>query len=324
MYANRSGVPQMKNAPLVTVVITTYNRPQLVRRAIKSVLAQTYERLEIIVVEDGSNSGIEAWLGRQGVDQIRYIRHQENRGLATARNTGLEYAQGKYVAYLDDDDEWLPQKTMKQVELAEKLSESCAVIYCGARIVSPDGDAVGENTPRLRCDIREAIHKNGLFTIPSSCLLRREALKDIDGYDGNLSSHIDHDIWLQLAQVGYSAEYVNECLVNAHQHQSYQMTADTETRIQATRAFCDKWRPELTDWWGPREADKYCSEFQARVMGMLGWSLVRRGQKMQSAKYFLSAIHHGPMKREYYQGLVASVLGENLYDGLVQILRQHR
>jgi glycosyltransferase involved in cell wall biosynthesis len=314
----------MANQPLVTAVVTTYDRPQLVRRAIKSALAQTYEPLEIIVVEDGSNGSVKVWLEEQGFDHIRYIRHEENQGLAAARNTGLKLARGKYIAYLDDDDEWLPEKTAKQVKLAEKEAKSCAVVYCGALVVSPEGDLVGENMPRLKGDIREAIHEKGLFTIPSSCLFQREALECIGGYDENLSSHIDHDIWLQLAQAGYAAEYVSECLVRAHQHLGYQMTTDVEARMQATREFCDKWRLELTDWWRQREAERYCSEFRARVMGMLGWSLVESGQRMQSAKCFLSAIRHHPTQRRYYQGLVASALGRSNYDGLVQSLKQIR
>jgi glycosyltransferase involved in cell wall biosynthesis len=308
--------------PLVTAVVTTYDRPQLVRRAIESALSQSYEPLEVIVVEDGSDSGVETWLEEQGFDHVRYIRHEENRGLTAARNTGLRYARGKYVAYLDDDDEWLPDKTAKQVKLAEKEAKSCAVVYCGALIVSRGGNGVGENMPRLKGDIREAIHEKGLFTIPSSCLFRREALERIGGHDENLSSHIDHDIWLQLAQAGYAADYVSECLVRAHRHQSYQMTTDVEARVQATREFCDKWHPELTDWWGDREAQKYCSEFRARVMGMLGWSLVESGKRMQSAKCFLSAIRHHPAQRRYYQGLVASVLGKSTYDDLVGALKR--
>lgn len=314
----------MANQPLVTAVVTTYNRPQLVQCAIKSVLAQTYGSMEIIVAEDGSDSGLESWLDEKGFGHVRYIRHEENRGLAAARNTGLRYAQGKYVAYLDDDDEWLPQKTAKQVELAEKEAEFYAVIYCGALVVSSEGNVAGENMPRLRGDIREAIHEKGLFTIPSSCLFRREALERIGGYDENLASHIDHDIWLQLAQAGHAAEYVRDCLVRVHKHQRYQMTTDVEARVQATREFCDKWRSELTGWWGECAAQNYCSGFRARVMGMLGWSLVESGQRMQSAKCFLSAIRYHPAQRRYYQGLVASALGKSNYDGLVGSLKRFR
>ena len=101
---------------LVTVVVTTYDRPTLVKRALQSVFAQTYSSLEIIVVEDGSSTDTESWLRAQD-STVKYICHQMNKGLAAARNTGLKHASGEYIAYLDDDDEWKPNRIEKQIEL---------------------------------------------------------------------------------------------------------------------------------------------------------------------------------------------------------------
>jgi hypothetical protein len=187
--------------------------------------------------------------------------------------------------------------------------------------VKPGGEVIGENTPRLSGDIRAAIRDKGLYTIPSSCLFWREALKDIGGYDETLSSHIDHDIWLQLAEYEYGAEYVNECLVKAYHHQGYQMTTDVESRLEATEVFCDKWRPKLTEWWGYRRARKYCVKFKARVMGMLGWAYIESKNNLLSVKAFLGAIYRDPSNRRYYQGLLASLIGKNLYDLLIRKLK---
>ncbi len=133
MYANRGGVSEMKKTPLVTAVVTTYNRPQLVQRAIKSVLSQTYEPLEIILVEDGSDSGVGAWLQEERLEHIHYICHEENRGLAAARNTGLKLSHGTYIAYLDDDDEE-PPMPVGLGELGAPLEAFAAFL----RIVPPD------------------------------------------------------------------------------------------------------------------------------------------------------------------------------------------
>jgi glycosyltransferase involved in cell wall biosynthesis len=306
---------------LVTVVVTTYNRPKLVRRAVKSVLSQTYVPMEVIIVEDGSDSGIVGWLKNQKLDDIRYIRHGKNEGLAAARNTGLQNAQGEYVAYLDDDDEWLSQKITKQVDLALKRARSYGVIYCGALVISSKENVIGKNRPRLRGDIRGAIREKGLFTIPSSCLFRKEALLRVGGYDENLSSHIDHDIWLKLAQARYAADFVSQCLVKAHKHQNDQMTTDAEARMQATRQFCSKWDPILTDWWTTAEAEKYCSKFLARVIGMLGWASVYAGDRKNALKYFLTAIYHYPANSRFYRGLVATIVGGDFYNHIVSMLK---
>lgn len=319
MYANRGGVPEMtQGLPLVTAVVTTYDRPQLVQRAIKSVLAQTYEPLEIIVVEDGSESGIEVWLREENPDHVQYIHHEKNLGLAAARNTGFRYAKGRYVAYLDDDDEWAPEKVARQVELAEASTDAHAVIYCGASLISVSGKVVGEIRPRLRGDVRTTIGKNGLFTIPSSCLFRRGALEQVGGYDESLPSHIDHDIWLELGRHKYAAECVDECLVRVPRHQEARMTVDAETRLRATDVFCHKWRPELETWFGRRAANRYCLEFAARVTAILGWACVYRGDRREAARHFLSALARDPMNLGVYKGLIAAAVGGGPYDRLVR------
>ena len=112
-----------KSYPLVTACITTYNRPQLVQRAIQSVLYQNYRAVEIIVVEDGSDSGVADWIQEKGLTQIKYIRHDYNCGLAAARNTGIENANGDYIAFLDDDDEWKPGCVEKRIDILSNLSK---------------------------------------------------------------------------------------------------------------------------------------------------------------------------------------------------------
>jgi O-antigen biosynthesis protein len=95
-------------APLVSVIVPTYNRPDMLAATLESILNQTYQRLEIIVVNDCGLEveNIAGWLNRQG--NITYVRHACNRGLAAARNTGIKLARGKYLAYLDDDDLFYP------------------------------------------------------------------------------------------------------------------------------------------------------------------------------------------------------------------------
>ncbi|MDR9432101.1 MAG: glycosyltransferase family 2 protein, partial [Natronomonas sp.] len=95
--------------PLVTAAVTTYDRYDSAKRAVESVLDQTYEEIELVVVEDGTGSGIGDWLDAEGID-ARYIRHDANRGLAAARNTAIAASRTDYIAFLDDDDEWKPRR----------------------------------------------------------------------------------------------------------------------------------------------------------------------------------------------------------------------
>ncbi|MGC8603005.1 MAG: glycosyltransferase family 2 protein, partial [Desulfomonilaceae bacterium] len=115
---------------LVSVIIPTYNRAHLIERAVNSVLEQTYDKLEIIVVDDGStdNTGNVLSQLQDGDSRVRYIRHETNKGSQSARNTGIRNARGDYVAFLDSDDEWLPYKLEKQIPLFQNTERNIGVV----------------------------------------------------------------------------------------------------------------------------------------------------------------------------------------------------
>ena len=309
---------------LVSAVITTFNRQEMAKRAVRSAVVQSYRPIEIIVVEDGSNSGVEEWLQEEGLKHVRYVRHESRRGLGAARNTGFRKARGEYVAYLDDDDEWMPEKLAKQIERFDMESDICGVVYCAAIIISSQGEMIEENRPRLSGDIKQAIHERGLFTIPSSCVFRKEAIERVGGYDEAISSHIDHDIWLQLARENYACTYVDECLVKVYQHLGYTMTEDHRARVRATQQFCDKWEQDFLRWFGPTDGKRYCFRFRGRVMAMLGWAFFGKRERRQASKYFLLALRYDWQERNYYEGLVASIIGTSLWERFLKAWKQFK
>lgn len=275
-----------QETPLVTVVVTTHNRAHMVGRAIQSVLDQTYRDFELIVVDDCSTDDTAAVVEGFQDPRIHYIRHDQNQGGAAARNTGTRAARGEYIAFLDDDDEWKREKLQKQVALAYRRSNQYAVIYCGAIAVTGEGKKIGETLPRLRGDIRVEMSKKGLNTVPSSHLFRREALEAMGGYGEILPAHNEHDIWMEMARRGYAADYVDEPLVIAYQHQGYQMTKDVGLRIRATEMFVEKWLPEWEEWFGVARADEYFSQWYARVLMNQGMNCINKGQLLTGARCY--------------------------------------
>jgi len=136
----------MNRHPLVSVIIPTYGRSELLDRAIDSVLAQTYDNIEIIVVDD-NNSNSEHRKHTENVlqkylqnGQAVYLKHEKNVGGSAARNTGIKASKGEYVALLDDDDEWFPEKIEKQISYFEILGDNIGVIYCSYILKEFDGD----------------------------------------------------------------------------------------------------------------------------------------------------------------------------------------
>src|SRR5271165_281558 len=134
----------MSGRPLVSVVIPTFNRTDQTMAAIDSVLAQTYSNFEIIVVDDGStdNSGqeVQRFISQRtnGCHQILFVS-QPNQGASVARNTGIEKAQGEYIAFLDSDDSWDREKLACQMQALEQFKNECGVCFTDARLVNNSG-----------------------------------------------------------------------------------------------------------------------------------------------------------------------------------------
>lgn len=259
---------------LVSAVVTTYKRPDSAKRAIHSVLAQTYQPIEILVVEDGSDSDLEQWCNREAPERITYIRHEYNKGLAASRNTGLMRAKGSYVAYLDDDDEWKPERIKKQIEVISKLSEDekCkfGVISCCVEVQSSDKNLITVYHHGTTGNLKESIKQHGLFTPPSSFLFSKFALEKVNGFDETLPSSIDHDVWMSLANNDYYGYAVNEVLVVTYERARRKtMMNDVSSRVIGVRKYLDKWEPIYVKWFGASQAIKYRQRYFAKVISNL-------------------------------------------------------
>lgn len=190
---------------LVSVVIPAYNAADFIAHALNSVLAQTYRRREVLVVNDGSTDDTVRVLQAYG-DAIRIV-HKSNGGLSSARNRGIREAAGEFVAFLDADDRWLPDKLARQVEI---LLRDPAVGFCSTRtlVEAPDGTLTGEwPCPKIEGTLlRTLFLRNG--SIPGSgsgVLVRRSLFDQAGGFDETLRSLEDVDMWMRLAAVtGYA------------------------------------------------------------------------------------------------------------------------
>lgn len=276
-------------APAVTAVITTYRRFDDAKRAIQSVVAQTYQPLEIIVVEDGVDSGIEAWLKTQGLTQVRYIRHPQNRGLAAARNTGWRQASGEYVAYLDDDDVWKPERISRQIDLVQRFSaeerEKTAVVTCATEMHFPRTGRVSLRMPQDRGSLEQAMISGIGSTPSSSFLFLRAALEKVGGFDENLVSSIDHDIWMSLGVAGFHADFVPEPLViHFDRFRRHSAMSATEKRIMGVRQYVEKWLPTYRKWFGSPGDQDHARWYFGAAVGLLGGAKLAEGRFAESAQ----------------------------------------
>lgn len=212
---------------LVSVIITTYNRSQLLCRAIESVLAQTYKNIEIIVVDDCSSDDTSKVVKSAYANKVRYIRNKSNMGLAASRNIGIRITAGNLISFLDDDDQLLPEKIQRQVTQFEN-NESAGVIYCGS--IRKYKNIEIENTAKFKGNIFE----NTLRACPNAVhtlLIKKRCLERTGGFDTQFKAFEDWDLWIRLSKL-YVFDYVPEPLVIYHFH-GQQMAVDLDRKISA-------------------------------------------------------------------------------------------
>ncbi len=210
----------MRNDPLVSIVIPTYNRKQFVSEAIDSCLAQTHGNCEIIVVDDGSADGTERFLQERYGGRIRFI-FQDNQGPGIARNRGIEAAQGEFIHFLDADDQLHEEKIEICLE-AFRQQPDVSVIYTHYQQVTQDGLTPVETGPfeQYSDDVFcELLRQTGCRILTSSSMCRTAALRAVGGFadDVNFRSAEDWDLFLRLA-MRYRFHGIDERLVLRRVH----------------------------------------------------------------------------------------------------------
>lgn len=208
--------------PKISVVIPCYNRTQVVLRAVRSALMQTHQVLEVIVVDDGSDDPNSLKTALQQVDDSRvcYIRHPVNRNGAAARNTGIREAKGDLIAFLDSDDEWMPEKLELQIQYYEKLQNPKAVIYCQSIVLSAAGqDKVTRIWPSREISSDERLG-DYLFLnrgyLPTPSILMGKELALSCPFNETLRRHQDYDLLLRLEAAGSVFSMIKQPLVTVH------------------------------------------------------------------------------------------------------------
>jgi glycosyltransferase involved in cell wall biosynthesis len=218
-------------APTVTVIIPSYNREKYIRATIDSALAQTYEYIEIVVVDDGSSDCSRDILIGYG-DRIRLLEHEgrANRGQSASINLALRRSIGEYVAILDSDDVWTTDKIEKQVDYLERHPD-IGIVYGNGHAIDENGKILyklippghrEENDPRrmlLECH----------FNIPSNALVRRSAFDQAGEFDETLRSSQDHDMAIRLLEVTKAA-FLDAPVWYYRQHPDTQSSKHTKRR----------------------------------------------------------------------------------------------
>lgn len=208
-----------KRMPLVSVIIPTYNRVHTLPASIDSVLCQTYDNLEVIVVDDGSTDGTEIFVRGLADSRVRYIKNSGNHGPAAARNLGVRLAEGEYVAFQDSDDEWRPDKLEKQMPFLLEPGEKTDLVYC--EFTRYYGQTRRETVPSkalpIRCkqgDILPILLQQPLIST-QTIVVKKRSFVEVGGFNETLDTFEDYEFTVRFSQK-HRIGFVEESLVKVN------------------------------------------------------------------------------------------------------------
>jgi glycosyltransferase involved in cell wall biosynthesis len=304
------------NSPLVSVVLPTFNRASTIKRAISSVLSQTYKDLELIVIDDGSTDDTEQIAAKSSDGRLRYIRYQSNRGATHARNLGIGLATGEYIAFQDSDDEWLPDKLSRQVETLAQASAETGVVFTGYWRAL-DNRRVYMPFPRLRADNDEAARKLSrqfyLFVATPSVLVKRECFTRVGLFDERLSRLQEWELWIRFSQY-YRFAHISEPLMISH-HQPDSITANYEALATSFDLILERHREIF-------EADR---QLLARILVLFGRHILNSPKTFSTGQtYLLRACRINPLNPTYVLLTLFSLFGFRLCSRIKMLYRMGR
>ncbi|UPQ79288.1 glycosyltransferase [Flavobacterium azooxidireducens] len=292
--------------PLVSVIIPTYKRSDYLIRAIESVLKQTYSPIEIIVVDDndGNNEfrkdtkkSLEKYISK---DVVRYVEHEKNKGIAAARNSGIKVAKGEYIAFLDDDDEFLPQKTALQMSCFQKNESTLGLVYGSYIRFEVDTNSERIIKPKFKGDLKDILGVNHIGP-PSMVMCKIEAVSKVVGFDESLVAREDFDFYYRLAK-HYTIDYVDEAVMKYYIHPN-NISKQHGDKLEYMVVFMDRYRNEL------KKPSLRWSEVNERLAELYAIN----GYRTKAVRTFLIAYVNRPKRFSILVKATIALLGSKMY-----------
>ncbi len=287
----------------VSVIIPTYNRAGLIKRSIRSVLDQTYQDFEIIIVDDGSTDDTKTVIESISGPKIRYIRHEINRGPSAARNTGIKNANGRYIAFQDSDDEWLPDKLEKQMICFDGENNNISIVYCGLWRIKRDNAILipSPSTPLKEGDIHLSVCAGNFIAMPT-IVCKTECFSKAGLFDEKFNHLVDWDLLIRLSKY-YRIKYVDEPLVLSYFTPGGVNEQGQIKEAETTKQILDKYNEEFT------KNKRLFAVYQYQI----GNLLCQTKKHTEGKGYLLNAVKSDVINPKYLTAYLLSLFGRNIY-----------
>jgi len=301
-----------KENPKISVIIPTYNRAHLLPRAIQSVLSQTYQDFELIVVDDGSTDNTEEVVKNFKDKRIRYIQHGKSKGAPAARNTGIKTAKGEYIAFQDSDDEWFPEKLEKQMKAFDNASSEVGVVYTGFWRITKNNKKIYKPfswISQKEGDIHKGLLKRNFIATPS-IVVAQECFKKAGMFDENLLRLQDWELVLRLSKY-YDFKYINEPLLISF-YSPDSISADNGALIKAKKFILAKHFESFAK--DRKSLSKHYYD--------LGIELRSNGDFKNGRDYFIRSIMVYPFNIKHFLVAFISLFGQSIYNKAITLYRR--
>lgn len=265
-------------------------------RAIESVLKQKYSKIECIVIDDASMDNTEEAVLAFNDSRILYLRNKVRMKAAGSRNRGIKAAKGQYIAMLDDDDEWLPNKIEKQVNKFGSVSKKVGVIYSGFCFCSESKQRIVRKVwPKHKGNTYKKIIMSNFLGSPTP-LVKNECFKKVGIFDERLPSCQDWDLWIRLAKY-YEFDFVYEILAKHFVHGD-QISNDLKAKITARMILLRKYEKDI----------KKRPFVIGRHLKRLGQLYFLDGRYRKGQKKLFGSLFKNPFQPDIYHHIILSFI----------------
>lgn len=296
----------------VSVIIPTFNREGFLKTAIESVLKQDYDNFEIIITDDNSQDNTKAVVKEFRDKRIRYIRHEQNRGVSAARNSAIKASKGEYIAFLDDDDEWLSQKLKIQIDKIVKSSKKICGVYSNFFVLKNSGKKQAIINPRITKKRGNLFNQFALGNPiqTSTVLIRRECIEQVGLFDESISYMEDRDMWIRLS-TKWDFEFIDEPLIKVHLHKKEKLSESLEGQTAGREKMLERYNYLLN------KDRKTLSKLHLHQ----GMQYCQLNKMKKGRKNIVKGIQIYPFNLKAYLHLFFSILGFTNYQRLRKSFR---
>jgi glycosyltransferase involved in cell wall biosynthesis len=292
----------MQDAPLVSVIIPTYNRAHIINRAIESVLSQTLIDWELIIVDDGSVDDTWSLLEKYARENnnIKVYRHEKNKGISAARNTAIGHSRGTYLAFLDSDDTWFPEKLQKQIAVFKQGPPDLGLVYTGAIFINERTGISRVKHARIQGKIFQQQLAFNPIGGPSRVMVSRESFISSGSFDEQPAFFEDWDLWIRITKK-YQVAAISEPLVN-YLESDDSISVNTDKLITVYKMLWHKYNIEQAPRW-----------IRGAHYLRLGHRLCYFNAMTEGRGYLLKAVFVTPWKLKHVIVFLLSLLGNRPY-----------